>query len=905
MTDVMSRFIELKNLFHIVNNQRFLSPNLRDPESKQRQFLFDALELEDNESDTNIKEAIVDIFYLIRSLTVQRHMRFKQLKDESVKDYFSYDLSKIDEYMYRIVEKSDTKPNMYLFLQYTLALLEICKQSQLSKIYPYKESGNTVPPKIIDFIDNLVLKDTEFTQVKKPSMYVSYKKSLPSPIQFESYMEQRESLGDNMQLKQKLSVFYFIMMMSSMAFIPDPDYMKLVFGESNYTHMTKQALDKLGYCGIPSQIKQYQKLVRSIIAKQILDSTETAIPNFWNQEVNEYGDWFKDVSQKIYPLEGGVERQDPFAVYTVMRMYTTHIHLLNEHRNEATKKQFDALQHPWGFFYKKVIKKSEALKKAERELDEAKAKSKVAEAAVRDGAVTRKAAAAEAAATKATEEAEEAEAAKKAAEEAEAGKEIEYEYEKTSFREVLQASIHGKAFTEETFQQACNLWRLSLIQHYIAPVTYLFDKVGPYVKDVEMMNVDRAQYRLEKPFYQDVLSVGFDFLQDSNIYKLDRLLPMKIHENCFMTIESPKKRGMQSFGIQVKRERLQTIQTTFVDICKGFLRKYKDDLSDIEQIQLIRYIQSIKSLNSYLDSLSQDYVPYDIIVNAIGELITKIRKIRSEDYKHMTADLYNDLLKGIQPSNIRTLLLGDDVSDQQYLVINFLLMPHYKMYNEEKSLPGELDERIVRDDICHSPSIVFMQEYAITPVFVSLHRDVLMAIPKSVVKLISDPSVKSYVNFGVWFNHMIHKVMKNRIKTSDSDDNPILPLEQVGGDRSGEVVYWTQDKMKINLNSVKQFNKDGFSSIKQIMEDEFLTSISRQVDVGDEEKVLIQKMKSDSDEGITLTESEKMTLYRINQQIIRYLKELKQEADANMKTRDWVQELVPTLIPSGSIRENV
>ena len=43
-------------------------------------------------------------------------MRFKQLKDDTEEDYFSYDLSKIDEYMYRIVKNNKNEPNTYLFL---------------------------------------------------------------------------------------------------------------------------------------------------------------------------------------------------------------------------------------------------------------------------------------------------------------------------------------------------------------------------------------------------------------------------------------------------------------------------------------------------------------------------------------------------------------------------------------------------------------------------------------------------------------------------------------------------------------------------------------------------------------------------------------------------------------------
>lgn len=69
-------------------------------------------------------------------------------------------------------------------------------------------------------------------------------------------------------------------------------------------------------------------------------------------------------------------------MYTVMRMYTTYIHCLNEHRNEATRNKFEALQFPWGALYQKGEKQSGDLKRAERDVAAAKAEVERAEADV-------------------------------------------------------------------------------------------------------------------------------------------------------------------------------------------------------------------------------------------------------------------------------------------------------------------------------------------------------------------------------------------------------------------------------------------------------------------------------------------------------------------------------------------
>ena len=69
-----------------------------------------------------------------------------------------------------------------------LALIEICKKGQLSKIYPYKDTSNedkSHQPYVIPFIRNLVMKDAVLQKVKIPSMYSPYQAkntTLPSPI---------------------------------------------------------------------------------------------------------------------------------------------------------------------------------------------------------------------------------------------------------------------------------------------------------------------------------------------------------------------------------------------------------------------------------------------------------------------------------------------------------------------------------------------------------------------------------------------------------------------------------------------------------------------------------------------------------------------------------------------------
>lgn len=157
--------------------------------------------------------------------------------------------------MRRNMEEGKNSPHM-LFIQYALTFVELIKSQQLHQWLP----GNTTKDdteyyKGLDFFKTLIQRDYSF-QSKPGSRPASLKmlgNSVMSPIQFERYLTQRDAipLGQT-DRRHRLSVSYFIRMITSMPLIPDPDYLRVLFGDEVVTILTKEDLDTMGYCGFPT-----------------------------------------------------------------------------------------------------------------------------------------------------------------------------------------------------------------------------------------------------------------------------------------------------------------------------------------------------------------------------------------------------------------------------------------------------------------------------------------------------------------------------------------------------------------------------------------------------------------------------------------------------------------------------
>lgn len=287
--------------------------------------------------EDRIRNKIERTYYFLRDMAVQTKLRYEPdfvKKIKKINENREKKLSKQDVFSFNMRNYVTKLMDIQEGIGYNSfwKAVQITKKTLQSNIDGVKENK---------FYKYLLNKDvTAITDEKNPFYFM---KRVKSPLCMESYKEIKEKLvGPKYnELMPYVTKLFFLQMITSMPMIPDPEYMKLLFGEY-FSSLTKKDIDAMGYCDFPHQKPFYDILVTSETSKRLTYAMEKCCPGFKDGLNKE--NWFTEHA----PYNAIFEEEDPRALYAILRVYTLYVSMLKDYVED--KDVIDVLTKPFGSF---------------------------------------------------------------------------------------------------------------------------------------------------------------------------------------------------------------------------------------------------------------------------------------------------------------------------------------------------------------------------------------------------------------------------------------------------------------------------------------------------------------------------------------------------------------------------